>query len=122
MQLQIWIQGDGEQHEAHIVKKKRRKNYGRKASREGLLGTHRHRCKDTKINLREISCQDVNMIDLNYGCVRWYHFTCTAVNLMRRYLSTAPNSVTFMFTYVIHIKQCSTLSWHISYHLLLCFH
>lgn len=74
------------------------KNYGRKASGEELLGTYRHRCEDTKMNLREISCQDVNMIDLNDGCVHWYHITSTAVNLMSGYLSTIPNSIIFMLT------------------------
>ena len=63
------------------------------------------------MNLRGTGCQDVNMTDLNDGCVHWHHFTSTAVNLVSRYLSTAPNSVTFKFTYVIYInhvpfKQC----------------
>jgi len=42
------------------------------------------------MNLRETVCQDVNMTDLNDGCVKWHHFTSTAVNLMSRYLSSAP--------------------------------
>jgi len=37
VQLQACIQGDGEQHEAHIMKKKRIKNYRKKASREELV-------------------------------------------------------------------------------------
>ena len=87
-----------------------------------VLGTHRYRCEDTKMNLRGTGCQDVNMTDLNDGCVHWHHFTSTAVNLVSRYLSTAPNSVTFKFTYVIYInhvpfKQCWTFSLHISCHL-----
>jgi len=52
-----------------------------------VLGTNRYRWKDTKINLREIGCQVVNMTGLNDGCVHWHHFTSTAVNLMSRYLS-----------------------------------
>jgi len=57
------------------------------------------------MNLRETVCQDVNMTDLNDGCVNWYHSTSTAVNLMSGNLSTAPNSVIFIFTYVIYINQ-----------------
>lgn len=40
IQLQTWIQGDGEQHEAHIMKKKIIKNYRKKASREELVMHH----------------------------------------------------------------------------------
>jgi hypothetical protein len=56
-------------------------NYGRKASREELRGTHTHRWEDTEMDLRKISCEDVNMIDLNDDCVQQHHFISTVVGL-----------------------------------------
>jgi hypothetical protein len=65
----------------HIVKKKSMQNCGSKAAREELLGGRRHRWEDTEM---DISCEDVNMIDLNDGCVQWHHFMSTVVSLMSR--------------------------------------
>ena len=60
MELQIWTQGDGEQHEVHMVKtRKAYKIMEGKPQGKNYLGD-----TDTEMDLREICYEDVNMIDL----------------------------------------------------------